>query len=315
MSRTLVYRTATLQGVKTPGIIQNGGYHFTHFDVYEDGRIADWNFEDFEHFIKDVQKGWVVTNIPDGEEISCFNLGSWKIDKGQWYYTPETYLEFIKSLVLELNPNWTNIYTYQERKVNGVTVGESGTGTLYKIDTVNVDHFFPTKIKGENRSLFYVFEGKYYLVQLLLFKDKTILIHGCGEEKVLDFERLRTLIDEGIVCSTIPNGAKVIIESLGEFSVVEEFYSNDIEEIFVELEDDYRQLNGEKSLLQLCREALEAYQENPTDELKEALKIAYERIPEHMQMYLGDMDSKDGEYIDIIYGPEYWDQWNTDEVK
>ncbi|WP_434059905.1 DUF7639 domain-containing protein [Myroides odoratimimus] len=43
--------------------------------------------------------------------------------------------------------------------------------------------------------------------------------------------------------------------------------------------------------------------------------MAYERIPEHMQMYLGDMDSKDGEYIDIIYGPEYWDQWNTDEVK
>lgn len=307
MARTLVYRTIALHGVKTPGIIENGGYHFTHFDVYEDGRVADWNFEDFERFIKDVERQWVVTSIPDGKEFSCYNLGAWNITDGRWYYTPESYIAYIKSLVLELNPSWTNIHTYQERRVNGVVVGESGSGTLYKEDTVDVDVFFPKKVKGEHHSMFYQLENNYYLVDILLFKDKSIIIHGCGEEKVIDFDVLRQLIAEEIVCSTLPIGARVIIENLGEFTTTEESYSNDIEDLFAELEDDYRKLNGEKSLNNLCLDVFEAYQANPSDELKEALKIAYERVPEHLRMYLGDMDTRDSEIIEIIYGPDYWD--------
>lgn len=312
MARTLVYKTVTLEGVKTPGIIHNGGYHFTCFDVYENGRVNDWNFEDFEHFINDVQSEWVVTSIPDGEEISCFHLGAWKISDSQWYFTPETYIDYIKSLVLELNPSWVNIHTYQEKKVNGITIGESGTGTLYKIDTENVDKYFPKKVVGEDHSLFYVLDGNYYLVRLLLFKDKSILIHGCAEEKLLNLDDLHELIKNGIVCSAPPLGVKVIIENLGEFTIVEEGYSNDIEEIFAELEDNYRKLNGEKSLNELCLEIFEVYKVNPSEELKAELKIAYERVPEHLRMYLGDMDTKDGEIIDIIYGSEYWDQWNEE---
>lgn len=311
MTRTLVYRTQTIHGVKTPGIIQNGGYHYTNFDIYEDGRVNDWNFEDFEHFIDDVKQKWVVTNIPDGEEISCFHLGAWKISDGQWYFTPDTYIEYIKSLVLELNPTWSNIYTFQERKVDGVTVGESGSGTLYKVDTVNVDKYFPKKVLGDcdNHSVFYIIDGVYYLTRLMLFKDKTIVIHGAREEKVLDFDGLKHLIEEGIVCSTPPLGARVIVEYLGEFTIVEESYSNDIKEIFAELEDDYRKMIGEKTFHQICLDALEAYKSNPSDDLKEELKVAYERVPEHLRMYLGDMDTKDGEIIDIIYGPDYWGQW------
>jgi len=146
-----------------------------------------------------------------------------------------------------------------------------------------------------------------------LFKDKSILIHGCGEEKLLDLNSLEELIKKGIVCSTPPLEAKVIIENLGEFTIAEEGYSNDIEEIFAELEDDYRKLNGEKTLNELCLEVFETYKANPSDELKEVLKEAYERVPEHLRMYLGDMDTKDGEIIDIIYGSEYWNQWNEDE--
>ncbi|MGL4584116.1 MAG: DUF7638 domain-containing protein, partial [Flavobacterium sp.] len=208
---------------------------------------------------------------------------------------------------LELNPSWTNIHTYQERRVNGVVVGELGSGTLYKEDTVDVDVFFPKKVNGEHHSLFYRFEDNYYLVSLLLFKDKSIIIHGCGEEKVIDFDVLRQLIDQGVVCSTLTVGARVIIENLGEFTTTEESYSNDIEDLFAELEDDYRKLNGEKSLNNLCLEVFEKYQANPSDELKEALKLAYERVPEHLRIYLGDMDTRDSEIIEIIYGPDYWD--------
>ena len=305
MSRTPVYRTVILNGLKIPGIIHNGGYHFTHFDVYEDGRVANWNFEDFEHFIKDVHEGWVVTSIPDSEEISCFNLGAWKIGDGYWYYTPDTYIAYIRSLVLELNPDWINIHTFQKQVVNGVIVGESGASTLYKVDTMKPDKYFPKKVKGEFYTVFYVLEDKYYLVRLLLFKDGIIAIHGCGDELLLDLDELRELITIGQVCSTLAMSSRVVIENLGEFTVLEEGYSNDINDLLAEIEDDYRKLNGQKTSNEFCLEALEVYKANPSEGLKEILKEAYERVPEHLRMYLGDMDTRDSEIIEIIYGSEY----------
>jgi len=74
-----ICRTEVVKGVSIPGIIKNGPYHFTDLDVYEDGRVACWNFEDFEHFKNDVQRGWVSICIPSGQNISIHGLGDWTI--------------------------------------------------------------------------------------------------------------------------------------------------------------------------------------------------------------------------------------------
>ena len=40
---------------------------------------------------------------------------------------------------------------------------------------------------------------------------------------------------------------------------------------------------------------------DPCDYTKEKLRKAYEAVPEHERMYLGDMDSKDWDYHRILY--------------
>ncbi len=37
---------------------------------------------------------------------------------------------------------------------------------------------------------------------------------------------------------------------------------------------------------------------------RERLRAAYEAVPEHQRLFLGDMDTKDGDYKRILYHPE-----------
>ena len=78
------YRKQIIEGVSIPGLIRNGNHYFTDLEIYEDGRVECWNFQDFAHFKKDVHRGWVAVNIPDGERISIHSLGEWTINKGAW---------------------------------------------------------------------------------------------------------------------------------------------------------------------------------------------------------------------------------------
>jgi hypothetical protein len=130
---TRVYRQQVLEGVSIPAIIHNGSYFFVDLDVYENGRVQCWNFEDFASFQRDVHRGWVVLSIPDGEAISIHGLGNWRIEQGQWQFTKQTFIAYVERLIRTLNPRWQNIYTYVERRNNGVVVGESGNGGVVQL--------------------------------------------------------------------------------------------------------------------------------------------------------------------------------------
>jgi hypothetical protein len=43
---TKVYREKIVEGFSIPAIIHNSQYFFVEIDVYEDGRVDCWNFED-----------------------------------------------------------------------------------------------------------------------------------------------------------------------------------------------------------------------------------------------------------------------------
>jgi hypothetical protein len=53
------------------------------------------------------------------------------------------------------------------------------------------------------------------------------------------------------------------------------------------------------------------YEAAPSEEKREALRKAYEAVPEHLRMYCGDMDSKD-EPIRRILG-QFGDEGEADE--
>ncbi|MCB9871486.1 MAG: hypothetical protein H6837_16640 [Planctomycetes bacterium] len=58
------------------------------------------------------------------------------------------------------------------------------------------------------------------------------------------------------------------------------------------------------------REAFQQYLEEPTLKAKDELQAAYEAVPEHHRMYVGDMDTKDIPVRMIIYGEEEIEGWS-----
>jgi hypothetical protein len=109
---TTVTRTEILEGFSIPGIIHNMQYHLTDLQVYSDGLISCWEMVDLPMFKDKLNKGWVVTSIPDGEAISIFNLGHWYIEHGEWQHNKETLYGYVYSLLKRLNPTLANLHNY-----------------------------------------------------------------------------------------------------------------------------------------------------------------------------------------------------------
>ncbi|MFD0685819.1 NADAR family protein [Actinomadura fibrosa] len=67
-----------IEGVARPIFIHNVSYHLTNLLVYADGAIHCWEWVDLDGLREKLDAGWVVTEVPEGAEISAFELGRWK---------------------------------------------------------------------------------------------------------------------------------------------------------------------------------------------------------------------------------------------
>jgi hypothetical protein len=307
---TKVYRKKIVEGFSIPAIIHNDQYFFVDIDVYEDGRVDCWNFEDWEHFKKDVQRGWVVINIPDNQTISIHGLGAWEISGGSWQFNHLTFISYVESLIKILNPNWVNIYQVSEKKVNGVIIGESAGGKVFRELGRSSNEPFPEKLKGESVDLFYKIKDSYFLVKMNVFENSTIQLSRLEVPVDLDFMTLQKLADEKTLVTDPPTGSEVHIYGLGSFILTKAFYLTDIKNKLLEINDLLRKAKGEPTTIQLCREAYEDYLANPTVAAREKLKITYEQVPEHERLYVGDMDTKDIPIRMIIYGDQEIENWS-----
>ncbi|NNV57825.1 DUF7638 domain-containing protein [Limnovirga soli] len=307
---TKVYRKQIIEGFSIPAIIHNINYFFVDLDVYENGRVHCWNFEDFEHFKKDVQRGWVVLNIPDNNDISIHGLGSWTIENGSWLFNKKTFIDYVQRLIKELNPSLENIFKYKEKKVNGITVGENGGGIIYKEKKKTPNSFFSEKVNGQSINLFYKTTANFHLIKVNLFADGTLQLSRLENPIDLSIEEFEKLIIENNLVTEIPIGSTVYIYGLGEFSIKKMFYNANIQDKLLEIKDIQRQLKGEPTTIEICRQAHEKYLKNPTLENKEQLRVAYENVPDHQKIYVGDMDTKDIEVRMIIYGEQEIQNWS-----
>lgn len=308
-----IYKKQIIEGVSIPAVIHNGNYYFVDLDVYENGRVYCWNFEDFEHFKNDVRRGWVVTSIPNGKNISIHNLGDWKIKNGKWNFDAESFIEYIEKQIREMNPHWENIYTHRQKIINGVRVGEDGKGTPYKVE-MGEYNWAKEKLDGESFDLFYKQDGFYSLVQVSVFKDATLHICRIENPFEISLEKFEEIIKNGEILSQIPTNSLVKIYGLGEFIAESEDYAEEIENLLLEIKEKVKELNNEPTFFDICLETFEMFKENPTEENRQKLKEAYENVPEHTRMYLGDMDTRDDEYILIIEdGIEEWLKYVKEE--
>lgn len=305
-----IYREQIIEGVSIPAVIHNGSYFFVDLDVYADGRVNCWNFEDFEHFKKDVRRGWVTLSIPDNSSISIHGLGSWTITSGTWLFHPEKFIDYVEELIKTLNPGWHNIYKYHQQKINGVSISEDGSGQLYKEKKRNPHDMFPDKIDGKSVNLFYQLKGEYYLAKLNIFPDRTFELCRLETPIALTMEELEALIASAGIVTEPPADARVHIYGLGSFTVKEAGYAVDVQQKLLEIREIIGSLNGEPSSVQVCREAYRRYIADPTVHNKELLKVSYEKVPDHHKMYVGDMDTKDIAVRMIIYGEQEIERWS-----
>lgn len=311
---TKVYKKQTIEGFSIPAIIRNGSYFFVDLSVYENGRVDCWNFQDFDHFINDVNRGWVSVSIPDNNAISIHGLGSWTIQHGSWLYSSVSFIEYVRELIKELNPKWENIYKYSEKTINGVRVGENGSGTVYKEHKAFPNDIFPNKIDGRSVNLFYKIANEYYLTKVNVFADGMIQLSRIESPIELNLEKLEQLINEGTIATEIPLTSRVHIYGLGSFLVTKTHYVSNCKDKFIEIKDILRDLNGQPSTIDLCRQAFEGFLKSPNLENKQKLKTAYENVPDHQKMHVGDMDTKDIAVRMIIYGDQEIEKWSHYQV-
>lgn len=294
-----IYRYQRVEGKYFPGIINNVNYFFTTVALYEDGVINCWEKVEFHNIKNVIEKGWLCCEVPNGKNISIFQVGDYTIKSAKWKYNKETYYKTIIDNLKELNPKIESI--------NKITREISEED--YKKEMLVTSNPFKLEYKknfyqwfdGDNTFIFYNLGEQLYLTTLTAYEDKTFEI-GLLEEKYFSLEEIKEMFEKNILTTEVKD--RFFIKDFAEIEIEKINYFVEKSQKFKEIKDILRNVCGEKTTLELCREAYFNYLEDPCDYTKNELKKAYESVPEHERIYLGDMNSKDWDYQRILYSDE-----------
>lgn len=296
-----VYRQQRVEGVTLPAIIRNGSYFWHDMAVYEDGTVSIWEKIDLEEIPQKLAVKKLMFDVPNGGELSVFELCSLKIVSAEWKYTKQSYYEHIVDTVRSINPEMANIYKTTQRekaKWKEYHVVFSAQPTPYKLGAM----FGYELLKGNNAHIFLRKDGKLLLTEIYCYKDGTFSIDGLTEE-FLEFSEIEQLFKEKML-TTKPREDEPI--SLGDLGTVIAEVSRVVsaKNKLAELSNKSLRVQGKPDAHENAINAYHAYLVEPTDFYKERLREAYEAVPEHERMYLGDMDTRDGDFRRILYTNE-----------
>lgn len=298
-----ISRRKIVEGTRVPGIIKNMQFHYVNIDVYEDGMVNCWELVDLDGLKEKINTNWLVTQVPDGENLSIHGLGSYKIGSATWKYNQRSYFRHIKETVKQLNPDMENIYSISKREKNLLNqrrVSYSPQATEFYVKR---EMFYETS-DGEGFTVFFKHDGKCFLVNLIVYMDGRFTCYTSDFELSYQVEEIESLFQNGTFFTDIEQPTTIILNHFAEVTFTETMYSVDSLEKYKELKDIYIKLNGGKTAFEKCREMHYEYLKDPNEYCRMKLKEFYEQIPKHERMYLGDMDTKDSDYVRIIYHPE-----------
>ncbi len=329
-----------------PGIINNVNYFFTTVALYEDGVINCWEKVEFHNIKNVIEKGWLCCEVPNGKNISIFQVGDYTIKSAKWKYNKETYYKTIIDNLKELNPKIESINKItrevskedykkemlvtsnpfkMEYKKNfyqwfdgdntfifynlGDKITREVSKEDYKKEMLVTSNPFKMEYKknfyqwfdGDNTFIFYNLGGQLYLTTLTAYEDKTFEI-GLLEEKYFSLEEIKEMFEKNILTTEVKD--RFFIKDFAEIEIEKINYFVEKSQKLKEIEDMMKKVCEEETTLELCREAYFNYLEDPCDYTKNELRKAYEAVPEHERIYLGDMDSKDCDYQRILYSDE-----------
>ena len=294
-----IYRYQRVEGKYFPGIINNVNYFFTTVALYEDGVINCWEKVEFHNIKNVIEKGWLCCEAPNGKNISIFQVGNYTIKSAKWKYNKETYYKTIIDNLKELNPKIENI----NKITREIPEEDYKKEILFLSKPFRLEHKinFHQWFNGDNTFIFYNLGGQLYLTTLTAYEDKTFEI-GLLEEKYFSLEEIKEMFEKNILTTEVKD--RFFIKNFAEIEIEKINYFVEKSQKFKEIEDMMKKVCEEETTLELCREAYFEYLADPCDYTKEKLRKAYEAVPEHERMYLGDMDSKDWDYRRILYSDE-----------
>lgn len=291
-----IYRYQRVEGKYFPGIINNVNYFFTTVALYEDGVIDCWKKVEFQDIKNVIEKGWLCCEAPNGKNISIFQVGNYTIKSAKWKYNKETYYKTIIDNLKELNPKIENI----NKITREIPEEDYKKEILFLSKPFRLEHKinFHQWFNGDNTFIFYNLGGQLSLTTLTAYEDKTFEI-GLLEEKYFSLEEIKEMFEKNILTTEVKD--RFFIKNFAEIEIEKINYFVEKSQKFKEIEDMMKKVCEEETTLELCREAYFNYLEDPCDYTKNELKKAYESVPEHERIYLGDMDSKDWDYQRILY--------------
>lgn len=295
-----VYRKQLIEGVNIPAIIRNHSYFLIQMAVYADGVVSCWHKSDLQQFQQDLRRGWVTPQVPEGQTLSVHHLGSFVVKKARWQYNAKSFYQQVREVVRSLNPEMANIYrttASETARWNKLRVGFSASATACKLKEGFGYDFWD----GRGGYIFCRQAGGLFLTPLTAYGDKTVQVDALGDN-YYNMEEIEQLFAQGTLAANMQGEEWVTVSGLGELLLAP--MSTAAADKLGEIVDDIAELTGQEDSLDICRRAYHYYLEEPTDWAREKLREAYEAVPVHCRPYLGDMDTRDSDYIRILYHPE-----------
>lgn len=141
----------------------------------------------------------------------------------------------------------------------------------------------------------------YHLTHISIFRDGMVDCWG-----LVTFDEFKHKVRSGWVVTQPPPNAKVSVSFLASFTAADARYWIDPEQFIREVADEIEHLNERPTSRERCFAAWTAYEASPSDITKEALRLAYEAVPEHNRRFvLGDQDRKDHPIRQVLYPEQY----------
>lgn len=300
---------ATAYGKAIPAFIHNGSFYYSPIEVCGDGAINCWGFVDVPLFRDKLVQGWVVPRARVGGTLSIHNLGQARVEAVEWERARGDLEREVLETIRELNPTMDGLLDMGGTDVeerNGLRYAKGaglGRAKPYRVSLTG------DEILGDELPVLEVVAGGLRLRPWLIYADGLTQVGYATQ--LLPIEEVGQMFEEGRLTLSVPAGTWVTLDGLGRFQAGEGYWWIEPRERLREAADLLDQLKGGPGARHRCIEAHRAYEEAPSEERREALRKAYEAVPEHLRMYCGDMDSKDGPIRRIL--GEFGDEGEADE--
>lgn len=299
-----VYYRHRVEGVTVPAVIHNGSYFYTNLGVYENGIISCWRRSDLRQFREELARGWVTPSIPIGRNISIHGLGEFPVLDAHWKYDNKSFYQYIEKRVKSLNPEMKNIYQTTQREIDKceeLRLRKTAEPISYKVKS----GFGYFTFDGKTSNIFYRRKDQLYLTTITAYADKTLEIDA-EPNRSFELEKINEMFEQGIFTTSVRKEEWVIMEGLGEvlLGATKQRYKLSKKEKQKEIQELVHRVAGEKDAHDKCVWAHYAYLTDPSEFNREALRKAYEAVPKHERMYLGDMDTRDADIIRILQYPD-----------